>query len=482
MSLKVSNALVLPRSTPEAQGISSSAIVDFLDAIKTQNLELHSFMLLRNSFVIAEGWWNPYAAELPHSLFSLSKSFTSTAIGLAVSEDILSLDDQVISFFPEETPAEVSPHLSAMQIRHLLMMGTGHSQDTSDAQRKQENGNWVEAFLKQPVDHEPGSHFVYNNGATYMLSAILNKITGQSLLDFLQPRLLGPLGIFEATWDACPRGIQFGGWGLSLTTESIAKFGQLYLQKGLWNGERILAEAWVVEATSKQIANGDGRENDWAQGYGYQFWCCRHDAFRGDGAFGQYCLVMPQQNSVLAITAGLSNLQAVLDTVWKHLLPALNLDSLPHSEESADELVKQLQNLRLVAPQVVSSSPNETTFTGQYQLDENELNWETFSLGFEDDELCIKLRDREGDHNLRCGRGAWIEQSSELNDGKEQRIAASFTWSDLDTLEFTVRYIETPFCHTVVCRLDETKLSMEIQLNVNFGAKEAIRVVGELLT
>lgn len=480
MSLKASNALVLPRSTPEAQGISSSAIVDFLDAIKTQNLELHSFMLLRNSFLIAEGWWNPYAAALPHSLFSLSKSFTSTAIGLAVSEGILSLDDQVISFFPDETPEEVSPHLSAMQIRHLLMMGTGHSQDTSDAQRKQENGNWVEAFLKQPVDHEPGSHFVYNNGATYMLSAILNKITGQSLLDFLQPRLLDPLGIYEATWDACPRGIQFGGWGLSLTTESIAKFGQLYLQRGLWNGERILAEAWVVEATSKQISNGDGGESDWAQGYGYQFWCCRHEAYRGDGAFGQYCIVMPELKCVLAITAGLSNMQAVLDAVWKHLLPAMNSNSVPYPEESADVLEDRLRNLQLVAPQVTSTSPNDEMFTGEYQLEANQLLWETFSIGFDEGELSIKLRDREGDHHLRCGRGAWIEQLSGLNDGKEQRIAASFTWSDPNTLEFTVRYIETPFCHTAICRLEGKQLSIEVQVNVNFAPSEAIRIVGEM--
>ncbi|MBP1966642.1 serine hydrolase domain-containing protein [Paenibacillus aceris] len=480
MSLNVKNELVLPRSKPEAQGLSSSAIVEFLEAVRTKNLELHSFMLLRNGFVISEGWWSPYEAELPHLLFSLSKSFTSTAIGLAVSEGILSLDDQVLSFFPDETPSEVAPNLFAMQIRHLLMMGTGHSQDTMDSLWKQANGNWVEAFLQQPVNYEPGTHFVYNSGATYMLSAILNKVTGQSLLDYLQPRLLNPLGITGATWEMCPRGIQVGGWGLSVTTESIAKFGQLYLQQGIWNGARIISADWVAEATSKQISNGDGGESDWAQGYGYQFWNCRHEAYRGDGAFGQFCIVMPQQNAVMAITAGLNDMQAVLNTVWTHLLPAMTPSALPHYEESAVLLAEKLQELRLGAPQVADSSPREAEFTGSYQLEENTLCWETLTIAFDESEANIKLRNNKGDHHLRCGRGAWVEQASRLNQGMEQRIAASFTWSDPDTLELTVRYIETPFCHTAVCRLNGTQITLELKSNLSFGPRDLSPIRGRL--
>ncbi|MEC0229952.1 serine hydrolase domain-containing protein [Paenibacillus alba] len=481
MSLNVKNELALPRSTPEAQGLPSSAIVAFLGAVETHNLELHSFMLLRNGFVVTEGWWNPYVAELPHLLFSLSKSFTSTAIGLAVSEGILSLDDQVISFFPDETPDEVLPNLSAMQIRHLLMMGTGHAQDTLGSLRKNENGNWAEAFLQQPVEHAPGTNFVYNSGATYMLSAILHKVTGQSLMDYLQPRLLDPLGIYHATWETCPRGIHAGGWGLSLTTESIAKFGQLYLQQGIWNGDRIIPEAWVAEATSKQISNGDGGESDWAQGYGYQFWSCRHDAYRGDGAFGQFCIVMPQQNAVIAITAGLNNMQAVLDAIWTHLLPAMVPTPLPYLEESAIELAERLQQLCLQPPQLGVSSPQEAAFAGQYQLEENSLRWDTFTIRFDEGEASIQLRDQIGDHHFRCGWGAWIEQKSSLNQGLEQQIAASFTWRDPDTLELTVRYLETPFCHTVVCRSEGTQLTFEIILNVSFGPQETLLMRGERL-
>jgi len=232
----VTTKLPLPRSLPEEQGLSSAAVSGFLEAVHRKELELHSFMMLRHGHVVAEGWWSPYQAHLPHMLFSLSKSFTSTAIGLAVSEHLLTLDDTVVSFFPDDLPELISPQLAAMSVRHLLMMGTGHTEDTMPLLKKSVDGNWARAFLAAPVNMEPGTHFLYNTGATYMLSAILQKVTGDTLLEFLEPRLLHPLGISGAVWESCPRGINVGGYGLKLTTEDIARFGQLYLQEGLWNG------------------------------------------------------------------------------------------------------------------------------------------------------------------------------------------------------------------------------------------------------
>ncbi|QHW29824.1 serine hydrolase [Paenibacillus rhizovicinus] len=469
MRVSTQDEVVLPRSQPETQGIPSSAISDFLETIRTQNLELHSFMLVRNGFVVSEGWWRPYAAELPHLLFSLSKSFTSTAIGFAVSEGLLSLDDRVVSYYPDETPGDASPNLLHMNIRHLLMMGTGHAQDTTDALFKQTNGNWAEAFLARPVEHEPGTHFVYNSGATYMLSSILHKVTGQSLLEYLQPRLLDPLGIYGATWETCPRGIASGGWGLSLTTESIAKFGQLYLQKGLWNGARIISEEWIAEATSKQIENGDGGESDWAQGYGYQFWQCRHESYRGDGAFGQFCIVMPQQQAVLAITSGTNDMQGVMNAAWTHLLPAMDAAPLAEDGEAAARLAEQIRQLAIPAPIHAASSPRESDIAGSYRLDENMFKWETFDIRFEENEAVIEMREPDGDHQFRCGRELWIEQVSRMNQGVEQRIAASFSWIDADSLELTIRYLETPFCHALNCRLDGSDIVFEVKPNVTFG-------------
>ncbi len=313
----------LPRSTPAAQGIDPTAILAFIEAVDSHIHHLHSLMLLRHGQVVAEGWWHPYAPESPHMLFSLSKSFTSTAVGLAVEEGFLSVDDRVIDFFPDDLPDQVSENLAAMRVRHLLAMYTGHSTDTTEALWQRQDGDWVAAFLAQPVTHTPGTHFLYNSGATYMLSAIVQKLTGQTLVDYLTPRLFAPLGIETPTWESCPRGINVGGWGLNIRTEDIARFGQLYLQKGEWHGQQLLPAAWVDEATMAHSDNSRNENTDWAQGYGYQFWRCRHNAYRGDGAFGQFCVIMPEQDAVLAITAGMSNMQSLLDLVWTHLLPAL---------------------------------------------------------------------------------------------------------------------------------------------------------------
>ena len=223
-----------------------------------------------------------------------------------------------------------------MRVRHLLSMSTGHDQDTTG--RLRAGGDWVRAFLALPVEHAPGTHFVYNSGATYLISAIVQKATGQTLLEFLGPRLFGPLGIAAPTWESSPQRINVGGWGLSLTTEDIARFGLLYLQDGEWNGVRLLPAGWVAEATSAQVPNGDDPNSDWAQGYGFQFWRCRHGAYRGDGAFGQFCIVLPEQEAVVAITAGSGDMGGILGLVWEHLLPALGPGVLPADPAAQDAL------------------------------------------------------------------------------------------------------------------------------------------------
>ena len=199
-------------------------------------------------------------------------------------------------------------------MRHLLSMNTGHHEDTTDHVWRKEHDNWPERFLSLPVEHQPGTWFVYNTAATYMLSAIITKLTGEPLLDYLLPRLFDPLGIENPVWETDPRGVSIGGSGLHIRTEDIARLGQMYLEKGVWQGQRILPEAWIAEATSVHSDNSNTQTNpDWTVGYGYQFWRCRHDAYRADGAFGQYCIVMPEQDAVLAITSGLRDMQAVLD-------------------------------------------------------------------------------------------------------------------------------------------------------------------------
>jgi CubicO group peptidase (beta-lactamase class C family) len=332
----------LPRSSPEKQGVATAQIVEFIETANQKVQSMHSFMLLRNGHVVAEAWWHPESKDKPHVLWSLSKSFTSTAVGLAVAEGKLSIDDRVVSFFPDFVPKESSNNLQSMRVRDLLTMSTGHQDEVNLRTEK----DWTKAFLAHPVPHKPGTHFKYNTPATYMQSAIVQKVTGEKVVDYLQSRLFQPLGIVAPKWDESPEGISLGGYGLYLKTEDIAKFGQLLLQKGKWNGKQIVPSQWIEQATSKQVSNGSDPSRDWDQGYGFQFWRCRHNAFRGDGKDGQFCIVLPDQNAVVAITANTSDMQAELNVVWDKLLPAFRSEPLPENPTEVAKLVQLTEQLK----------------------------------------------------------------------------------------------------------------------------------------
>jgi CubicO group peptidase (beta-lactamase class C family) len=453
--------------------------------VEEQIQELHSFMLLRHGNVVAEGWWSPYGAEHPHMLFSLSKSFTSTAAGLAISEGLLSLDAPVLSFFPDETPAEPSANLVAMQLRHLLSMSTGNDEDTLRYLWGNTDGNWARAFLARPVEHAPGTHFVYNSGATYMVAAIVEKATGMGLLDYLQPRLFQPLGITDPTWETCPRGIAVGGWGLNIKTEDIARFGQLYLQKGVWEGARLLPESWVEEATSKQVSNGSDPASDWNQGYGYQFWRSRHGAYRGDGAFGQFCVVMPEQDAVLVTTAGAGDMQAILNLVWKHLLPAFQSEPLPADHAAHEALRRRLADLALRFPQGQPSSPLAEAVSGRtYRFDTNDLNIATASLEWGAQDAVLRLQTPpRGEQVIRCGAGEWKRAMIEFDRPAGLRpVASAGAWTAKDTYTIKLCYYQTPFCPTFTCRFAEDRLHLDYRPNVGFGPTERPELIGQAET
>ncbi|HJZ58035.1 MAG TPA: serine hydrolase, partial [Gemmataceae bacterium] len=378
----------LPRSSPESQGVSSQAVLAFVEAADKDLDSLHGFMLVRHGHVVAEGWWAPYAPGTPHSLFSLSKSFTSTAVGLAVAEGKLSIDDPVLKFFPDEAPAEPSANLKAMRLSDLLRMSTG--QQAEPARKADEP--WAKTFLAQPVPFKPGTHFLYNTSATYMLSGAVHKATGQTVLDYLRPRLFDPLGIEKPTWEASPQGITAGGYGLSIRTEDIAKFGQLYLQKGKWNGKQLVPEAWVEAATARQTSNGSNPKSDWDQGYGYQFWRCRHGAYRGDGAFGQFCVVLPEQDAVIAITAGVRDMQAVLNLVWDNLLPGLRPAPLALDEAARAKLERTLKGLSLRVPAGKGTPPKVAGRKYVFPANDRKLESITLESGGKDGAVTLVTR------------------------------------------------------------------------------------------
>ncbi len=474
--------LQLQRSTPENEGISPPAIADFIATAEKNIRHLHSFMLLRHAKVVAEGWWYPWRPDAPHTLYSLSKSFTSSAIGLCVSEGRLSVEDQVIAFFPAETPRRASEHLQAMKVRHLLSMSTGHDQDTTE--RVVPNRDPFKAFLSLPVEHAPGTHFAYNSAASFILAAIVQRLTGQTLVEYLTPRLFAPLGIVEPVWESHPNGVNLGGWGLSLKTEDIARFGQLYLQKGKWEGKQILPEAWVDEATSWQVSNGDDPENDWTQGYGYQFWRCRHQCFRGDGAFGQFCIVMPELQAVMAITAGVPDMQPVLNMVWDKLLPAMGESRLSTANAATQYEPCNRKDLIIAAPRGASTSSFAEQFSGRtYTFEPNYETLRTLRFDFGKTTCSMTYRllgggKRRGRHCLTIGYGTWMEGTSFLDRPTPQRAAASGVWTSEDIFTITVCLFETPFVITIQCRFEGDRLVYNCVANVDFGPVERTQLVG----
>lgn len=474
---RAAQTAALPRSTPEEQGISSAAIAAFAAEAGATVKDIHSFMVVRHGRVVAEGWWNPYAASHPHMLYSLSKSFTSTAVGLAAAEGRLTLDDKVLSFFPEDAPAAPDANLKAMRVRDLLAMASGHALDTTGRITKAEGGNWVRAFLSLPVEFAPGTHFVYNSGATYMLSAIVQKRTGQTVLEYLKPRLFAPLGIRGMTWETSPQGINTGGWGLKLRTEDLAKFGLLYLNKGLWKGRRVLPEGWVEDATSAHSDNSMRTDPDWAQGYCYQFWRCRYGAFRGDGAYGQFCVVLPEQDAVVIMTSGAGKLQGELELVWKHLLPAMKSAPLPADQEALGSVKKQLASLTLApvkgqaAPALAKEISGKTFRFGDGQklpafLMAKERVLTGLRLDFKGAAATLTLTDDLGEHAVACGQRRWIKAPAPKTADPANPLAAvsgSGAWIAPDTYAARLCLYETPFCLTLRCKFEGGKLHLTYQ-------------------
>jgi len=460
-------AMTFPRATPESQGVSSRGILAFIAAANASGASWHSFMLLRHGQVVAEGWWNPYAAEFTHSLYSLSKSFTSTAIGMLVKEDKLDIQQPVISFFPKDTPANPAPNLQKMTVKHLLTMNTGNGADTLPPMFKSDK-SWVQTFLEQPVEFEPGTHFLYNTGATYMLGAILHAVTGQTLEQYLAPRLFQPLDITGYDWETSPQGLNTAGYGLRVKTEDIAKLGQLYLQKGKWKGKELLTESWVKDATGYQTSSQEGN-GDWAQGYGYQFWQCRHNAYRGDGAYGQYCIVMPEKDAVLAITSQTADMQQSMNLVWEHLLPALQDGVLADDPASTAALKTALHSLALPVVKGNTTNPAASNYhRKKWTLDKNDFNATTMQFDFSPAGCTWTTQTPDGPTTLRLGWEKWVlnkdRQAYKFPEAglnhQPTKVAGTATWIKDNTLQLNLRFVETLHGDGIQCVFEGDQLTV----------------------
>ncbi|WP_275561660.1 serine hydrolase domain-containing protein [Streptomyces sp. 5-6(2022)] len=477
----------LPTSTPAAEGVDARGVHAFLDAVEgAPDIEPHSLMILRHGRLIASGWWAPYTAERPHLLYSLSKSFTSTAAGLAAAEGLLDLDAPVISYFPEFEAEITDPGSRAMLVRHVASMASGHLEETLERAFGLDPEEPVRGFLRLPPDRAPGTVFAYNQPATYTLAAIVQRVTGQSLTEYLRPRLFDPLGIGEAAWLQVPAGRDLGFSGLFAATDAIARLGLLYLRGGEWEGERLLPDSWVAEATRLWIpteeAMAGGSGPDWRRGYGLQFWMSRH-GYRGDGAYGQFCLVLPEHDVVIATTADTERMQAVLDAVWEHLLPAFGDAPLTGRGDEDAALERRLSRLAL-PPLAAKPAPladpgawsgaeftpeggvcaDQPTLTGVTVAEDGSGGWG------------LSLAERTSRLDLGFDGAGW-----RVHTGPEAPVptAVSGGWTDPDTLTVDIAFLETPHHLLVTCSLADRSFTARWRTTpLHRGPLHAMRAPG----
>ncbi|MDR0430106.1 MAG: beta-lactamase family protein [Tannerellaceae bacterium] len=476
----------MQRGVPENEGVVSHGITDFLEEIDNHELELHSFMFLRHNKVIAEGWWYPYRPTINHIMHSVSKTFTSTAIGFAMKEKLLTVDDKVISFFPDDVPPAISPNLEKMTIKHLLTMTAGH--ETAPV-FYMSSPNWVKDFLAAPVVNEPGTIFQYSSYATYMLSAIIQKVTGMTTFDYLKPRLFDPLDITDIKWEEGTQGISAGGWGMRIKTGDMAKLGRFYLQKGKWGEKQLLPESFIKEATSVhiyQIAETTFEQemhDDWAQGYAYQIWRCTHNAYRADGANGQFIIVMPDQDAVIAITARVSDTQKVLSLIWEHIFPSFMDKPLKENKESNDMLVSKLSSLQIPDPFRTDETitiPKQTTCT--YTIESNEQQIHTVSFEFNGQGDCLfTLAGNNETYSFNFGQDMWRYGETEkltpyfLNSRRNPKgmppfdIAGYGSWTKKDELQLRLLYLTDAVDETYSCKFEGDGVNITITNSVQPG-------------
>ncbi|MFF9283205.1 serine hydrolase domain-containing protein [Streptomyces griseosporeus] len=447
----------LPESSPAAQGVDAAGVHALLDALEAApGVAPHSLMILRHDHVVAAGWWAPYTPDRPQLLYSISKSFTGTAAGLARAEGLIDLDAPVISYFPEFEAEITDPRSRAMRVRHVASMATGHTADTFDRAHALDPGDLARGLLLVPPERDPGTVFAYNNPATFTLAAIVQRVTGQLLTDYLRPRLFEPLGITGATWLHDRAGRELGFSGLHATTDAVARLGQLYLRHGRWEGRQVLPGEWAAEATRTHIATAPGlrdeEREDWDRGYGFQFWMSRH-GYRGDGAYGQFCLVLPEHDAVVAITSETEGMQTVLDAVWEHLVPAFGPAPLTGREEADTALRERLARLALPAAPGKPAPPEDAgAWTGAVftPYDGNCAavpGLTAAELTADADGWTLTLTEDGHRLPLRFGPDDWTVT------GEPLPVAVSGGWTDAGTLTLDVAVLETPHRLEITCSL-----------------------------
>ena len=461
----------LPRSTPEEQGVPSKALVALFDSLHALPLtDMHAVVVMRHGKVIGEMYPKPYAPEYRHTMYSCSKTFVGIAVGLAIEDNRLRLDDRIAAIFPELLPDSVSKDLADMTVRHLLTMASGVKPDWNMRSRGKE---WIRTFLSKPVK-EPGTQYAYDSMVSYMLAAVVQKVTGKKLTEYLQERVFTPMNVTEWAWEESPEGVNTGGWGVHIQPESLAKFGQLILNEGSWEGKQLVPAEWIREMCKKHRETG-------REVYGYHIWHCGgHDgAVRADGALGQYVISVLDKDMVVVMTeATLGNGRDQRRLIWDVLLPHIQDEPLPANKKDYQKLLKKQEGYKLAEVKGKASSAFASNWENKtIELGKNTFGWKSLKLNFGKKEVTMTVTETNGkSYELPFGYQQWMTTTFDSYPpysitpidrfkGLEGPYYASgsYAWISKEELQLKVHYVNWVSALEITFRLDENG---EVELNV----------------
>ncbi len=502
-------ASLLGRVKPEEVGIASEGIERFIGLIRERQVNLHSFMLLRHGKVAAEGFCAPFDKDRLHPIFSISKSVTSAAVGIAIGEGRFNLQDKAVELLAHHITGEVHPYTAKLTVEHLLKMTTVYHKAPSS-----ETPNWVRTYLTSKPERPPGFLFAYDTSGTNLLCAILQETTGMTVHEYLQPRLFDAIGMGPLTWEFCPMGINRGGSGIRCTTEGLAHFGQLYLQDGIWNDRRVLPEGWVARSTARHADNsGHKGMLDGKPGYGYQFWRLRNGAYAAFGLGGQFVVVMPDKDAVFISTANTQFVkdghQVILDCMWEALYPAMDgegtgNDSLAAMASgilpergTADEsmastasdgsgLSEQLAGLQLSLPPGQPDSVMAAAVNGRfYRLEPNRHGFTGCRFDFAGEASTLRLTRGEGAGGeaaaeVPFGLHHWVTGKDQLFSGTEA-CCTSGTWVDAHTLLIHMHLLDRLQMVMFICHFEEDTMAIQLVMpGVHFKDELECDLIGTM--
>ena len=434
--------------------VNNEALTGFFEAMKQRNREVHTLQIYRGGKKLLRVAMAPYSCTDSRENYSLSKTFTATVAGIAVSQGLLDLHDSLAGILGVKG---LSPRCAAMTLEHALSMNTGHAEDAIRRMGNAEDA--VSAFFSVEPEYEPGTHFTYNSGATCMVAAAVEKASGMSFFDYACENLFYPMGITDVSWDRVADGHCVGATGLHICNDDILKLGLLYAGKGVYQGRRYLPEAWIERATSPVSDNSSSDLPDWKNGYGYQVWLNARDGYRGDGAYGQLCLVLPGHDMVVAVQGSIGGMQGEMDEVFR--------------------LIDQIcQPSGRPAPLAFPTLESEElgSLSGQWHLDPNFAGIQTVRLVTEGDRVRLTFGDGFALQTLEAAVGTWTENRLMVRnmtpshmcwisyaEKKEIRVAACCARQG-DVLQIQLRHHTNPHAEVYEFRTEGDRLTWTIRV------------------